>query len=495
MRAHHWRSALELARASRTDEPALVERTRLALRDSGDRAAGLNNHAAAASLYEEALDLWPADDFERVNLVFRRARALFRAYDARAEGALEEARDALLGAGDRVRAGEAEGLRAHIAWDRGHGDVVRGRLSRARELVGDAVSPSAARVLSTSGRMLTIANEPEEGRRYAEAALAMAEELRLDEVRAHALATVGMAKNDLDGGSGIEDIERALALALDADSPTASSIVNNLAVQNIIGGDLARADDLYAEALRLAERFGDASGIRFIRGNRIWMAFARGRWSEALSGADAFIAECEAGSPHTQEGIVRHARAQIRLAQGDTEGALEDAAHALALARERHDPVSLVAALSISAALRAEGSALEEARALVDELVPLIHEVGPHGAIVQVAVFADWLRATDELRAALAAGRGPRARRWRDTLDAALSGDLARAADTIREVGFVSTEAWIRLRAGLRLIEENTLDEAAGQLSHARAFYRSVDAIAYVGLIERALADAQRDSA
>ena len=66
-------------------------------------------------------------------------------------------------------------------------------------------------------------------------------------------------------------------------------------------GDFRRTDELYAEATRLGERYGDASSVRFVRGNRIWLDFMLGRWDRALESADTFIAECEAGSPHTLE--------------------------------------------------------------------------------------------------------------------------------------------------------------------------------------------------
>ena len=43
----------------RRDDDDLIERARFSLRDAGDRAFGLNNLAAAASLYDDALGLWP----------------------------------------------------------------------------------------------------------------------------------------------------------------------------------------------------------------------------------------------------------------------------------------------------------------------------------------------------------------------------------------------------------------------------------------------------
>ena len=53
-----------------------AERARLALREAGDRAFGLNAFPAAAEYYEDALALWPPEDPERPALALRfRARA------------------------------------------------------------------------------------------------------------------------------------------------------------------------------------------------------------------------------------------------------------------------------------------------------------------------------------------------------------------------------------------------------------------------------------
>ena len=118
MLAHHWRSALELARAAGRDGGDLADRARLALRDAGDRAFALNAFAAADGTTTDALALWPEDDSERAELLFRRARALYIAGDERRQAALEEARDALLAAGDIEAAAEAE---AFLATRRGTG--------------------------------------------------------------------------------------------------------------------------------------------------------------------------------------------------------------------------------------------------------------------------------------------------------------------------------------------------------------------------------------
>ena len=117
--AHHYPSALELSRAAGRPTDELAEPARLALRDGGDRAFALNAFAHAAHLYEQALELSPADDPARPELLFRRAHALHLGGDERQFEALEVARDALLEAGDRDGAAEAQALLARAWWYRG----------------------------------------------------------------------------------------------------------------------------------------------------------------------------------------------------------------------------------------------------------------------------------------------------------------------------------------------------------------------------------------
>ncbi|MEX2614441.1 MAG: adenylate/guanylate cyclase domain-containing protein [Gaiellaceae bacterium] len=486
--AHHWRSALDLARALGGDEAVLVDRTRLALRNAGDRAFALNSYAVAAAQYEEALGLWPGDDEERPNLLFRLGRALYDAYDDRREQALDEARDALLAAGESELAAETEAFLALVSWYQGHGEAARAHLSRAQELTGDSVSASGARVLAVSARNRAIAGEYEDGRTIAETALEMAEALGLDELRAHALTTIGMAKNFLGDPSGLQDMERALELALEIDSPVASSIVNNLAVEAFLAGDLTRAEALYADALRIAERLGDAEGVRFIGANLIWVAFMRGRWDEASAGAEDFVAECEAGSPHTNELGMRLVRGSIRRARGDADGALADHLHAVALARERAAPLDLVAALLTCAARHAERGELAEARALVDEAIPIVRETGVARGVVELVPFAESLDVRDALREAMEANPPRRDIPWRNAALLALRDDLRDAADIFSAAGNPTFEAELRLYGGERLIEAGRRREGEAELEKALAFYRSVGATFFIQRGEQLLA-------
>ncbi len=495
MLAYHWSSALELVRASGRDDDEMVEETRRALRAAGDRAFGLNSFPVAAAQYEDALALWP-DDAERPALLFQLAVALHRSYDdGRRQEALETARDALLAVGDTERASEAESFLARVFWERGQHDLVPEHLARAEALAGNTVSAAAARVLAFAGRVREIAGETDEGRRLAEAALATATELGLEELRAHALTTIGMAKNDIDFGSGVADMERALEIALAADSQVASSIVNNLAVYATFEGDFPRTDELYAEATRLGERYGDASSVRFVRGNRIWLDFMLGRWDRALESADTFIAECEAGSPHTLEEFAREVRSELRLARGDRDGALRDQLQSFEHAQARNEPFHLLGSLALTAALYTELEQLDEAHGLAVQVPPLVRENGIHGALTRLGPFVEELGIGDELRDAVAAGPGPFYPMWRGVIDHILAGELGEAADMMASAGNPTVEADLRKHAGLRMLAAGRTSDAEVELARALVFYRSVDASAYVAEIERSLAGFQSESA
>ena len=71
MLAHHYASALELARAAGQDVDGVAERARVRSAMRATRAATLHALAAAERYYREALELTPTDDPERPELLFR----------------------------------------------------------------------------------------------------------------------------------------------------------------------------------------------------------------------------------------------------------------------------------------------------------------------------------------------------------------------------------------------------------------------------------------
>jgi class 3 adenylate cyclase/tetratricopeptide (TPR) repeat protein len=486
MRAYHWRSALDLMRASGTDDEQVAERVRLSLRDAGDRAFGLNSHAVAASLYEDALQLWP-DDGERAQLVFKRARALFLSDDQRSVHELGLARDALVAAGRPEDAAEAEAFLAQLSWFRGRYADVFPHLHAAEALVADApASPAVARVLAWSARYRFLAGEHEIGLQRAEEALAMAESLGLDDLRVHALTTIGSAKENLGDTTGRLDLERAVAIGRSANSPMVAGALNNITVF-IDTQDMRRVDELNREAQREAGRFGDATLSRFLRGNSIACLWMLGEWDEAMSIADDFIAQCEQGSPNVLEGPSRLFRGYMTLARGRTESALPDFRRALEMAREGSsgDPDVLVPALVRNAWADLRIGREDEARDAFAEALPLLMEY-PYTRPWMVAEVAFELGDTSVVRDALlqlppAAGR--------HGMLAVLDGDFAAAADLYAAANLLLFEAEARLRWSEQLFSEGNRAAAEAEVEKALAFYRPIGASLFVERGERLLAE------
>jgi predicted ATPase/class 3 adenylate cyclase len=493
MLAHHWQSAFALARAAGVEDDDLADRARLALREAGDRAAALNAYPTAEKYYAEALALWPDDNSERADLVFRRARSLHLAGDDRRQDALIEARDALLAVGAPEPAAEADAFLAHGAWYRGDRETAEQHFSQAEALVGQrGASASKARVLALAARFRMLKGENEQAIRVAQAALELAQELALDELRAHALTTIGSAKNRIELYTGRAELERGLEIALEADSPIAATSLNNLAVLAVWEGDFPRAYQIYPQCEQIAQRFGDLDALRFSRGNWIYGSYVTGRWDEAVEAADRFILEC-ASSPHYAEGLVRDARASIRLGRGDVEGSKEDDAFVLDQARRIKDPqrvLPTLASVALSSIVRGDE---DGARVLATEALAVARaHVNLTGAANHLMFVAGQLGIRDELRdVAEQSPEGP----WKELTLAGATGDLSLAGDLYAKFGATSFEGLARLFGGQSLIEAGHVDEGETELGRALEFYRSVSATFYIEKIEKLLARAQSASA
>jgi class 3 adenylate cyclase len=489
--AFHWRSALELAQAAGQDTAELATLARLAFRAAGDRAYAVNAYPVAAGYYAEALTLWPTESDALPQLDYRYADALYVADDERALNALETARSALLEAGDLETAAGAELSLSRIWWHRGHNDQAREHEERAEELVGGSTSHAGARVLAYIARTRTIAGDAAGGLRLASDALVRAEELHIDELRAHALSTVGLAKGFLGDPTGPEDETRALDLALAINSPFAGTIANNVAVAAVFDFDLVQAADLFAETLRIAERVGDASGMRWARHQLAWSALVLGYWDDALRQFDAFIAECEAGSPHYLEARSRCDRARIREGRGDSAGALTDYERALALTQSMTDPQARLPGLASTVAGFELLGRTRDARKLAAELVGRIADPPAETGIVVAFDFAYTRAAAEfepELREAL---KNAPQRPWTTLALTCFDREFVRAAEMWAEAGSPTWEARLRLRAAEELIQNGRRVEADEQAQKALAFYRTVGAAYYVDRLEALVREAE----
>jgi class 3 adenylate cyclase/tetratricopeptide (TPR) repeat protein len=487
MLAHHYVSALDLARAAGLDTAAIADRARGTLREAGERAFGLYAYASAARFYAAALDLWPGGDSERPHLLLRYGYALYHG-EGTGGDVLEEAREALLGLGNREEAAEADALLAELWWHRGQRDRAFEHLERAQELVREA-RPSRAKawVLCQASRYSMLAEENEAAIALGREALEMAEALGLEELRAHALNNIGTARSRSDP-AGLVDIERSIEIARSVNSPEAWRGYNNLETSLVLAGELERAWSMATEARALIYRFGIPRYVTFARVHEIGEHYMRGSWDVCLELVDAFIAECEAGAPRYLEPDARGVRALVRAARGDVAGAAEDAQRGLEQARETKDPQSLYPSIARGGWAFAAAGRDAEANALADELLELLSS-GATGmlSIPELAWLLVGYGRGAELLAVLDR-RNDRPTPWLEGGRAAAGGDFVQAAGIFGAIGARPHEGLARLHAARAFREAGRGAEAEAQLLGALAFYRSVGAARLVREAESLLA-------
>jgi tetratricopeptide (TPR) repeat protein len=492
MLAHHYQSALELDRAmGRPIDPAFAERAVATFREAGDRAAALNAVVSAAGFYESGLELAPAGSVVRAGLLFQlgRAKVVSGAPDI---DLLISARDELLQCGERETAAEAEAALAEVHWFRGDTAQGASHVARARDLVETrGLSSAKASVISAVSRYLMLAGESAEAIRLGREALAMAEQLGLDELRANTLNNIGVARVDSDDQGGLGDLEEGLAIALQANLPGAICRTRaNLCGTLLVNGDLEKSLAYLEEGAADASRFGLVRDGRWFRGQRPELQFHLGRWDEALIGAEEFLAEVEAGSPHYGTAGALTVRARIRLGRDDIRGATADSERALALARLVKDPQALFPVMADCAYVLHDSGEIQRAAELVDEfLVEAAARagVGFGGGITAMHVLAwtAWaLGRGEEFLTVLPASQVA----WVRAAAAFASGDVGLAADICTQIGSATEEAYDRMWLAEALVQQDRRAEAEVQLQRALAFYRSVGATRYLRQAEELLA-------
>jgi tetratricopeptide (TPR) repeat protein len=318
----------------------------------------------------------------------------------------------------------------------------------------------------------------------------MAEALGLDQERARTLNYMGWARIDSGDAGGLADLERAVAIAVEANLPDTVTVYGNLANAVIGMGDLARGFELQTRALQAAERFGLASDVRTARWERVSQDYWQGDWDAVLGAAGELLAAAEAGAAHFMERACRQMRGLVRLARGDLPGALADAARAVELATRLQDVEAPPPALAFHARVLLASGQAGAAAARADELLA---ELAGRGAFPtnpdwsgDLAIVLRALGRSRELTALAAAAAIPTP--WLAAATAVATGDFERAAARYAEIGSRPDEAHARLRAGERLLAAGRRTEGTAQIERALGFYRRVGAGAYLREAEELLA-------
>jgi class 3 adenylate cyclase/tetratricopeptide (TPR) repeat protein len=470
---HHYLAAIELARAAGIDASPFAAPAAAALLRAADRSLALNAFAAAARMYEEALALGLPDE-DRPRALFRRGVALNVLGDPARIAALEEARSLFEAAGDDEAAGEASSMLAEACWYSGRMEEHKAALSRAQELVqGHELSAAVTRVRAQTARYLMLDGEHEEAIRVGREALQVAEQLGLDELHADLLVTIGTAMSNTAPGAGDEMVEEAAALGAALNSVVGPRALNNLAVSKYNQGSVRREHELMLDSRAAAERIGSDNFVRFAEGNLCWTFYALGDWDEALRRSDAFIAECEAGSTHSLEGIAQYTRAQILLGRDDVDGALRALSRTTELAAPSEGGRTFARNYLLVARVSYELGNFEEARAALLTALTESDRTYSHDAVT-ILLLAKSLGLADRLEEILArVGNGP----WVEIARLFVAGEDSEAAGRLDEAGDLSLAAQVRLRS-----------QGDGELERAVDFFASVGATRYLTRAEAQLA-------
>jgi class 3 adenylate cyclase/tetratricopeptide (TPR) repeat protein len=486
--AHHYTSALEYAGAAGLETAELSRRARAALRDAGRRAVALNAFMSAQRFYEQALSLTPDDDPEWPRLALEHAEAT--AYvDLSGDRFLLRARDALL-AGDVDDAARAEMVLGEYRWLRGDRDSAMEYFRSAEDLAANVRQDDARlRVLANLGRFAMLADEYERALRLGRQALALAEQLGRDEMRSHALNTIGSARAAMGDASGMEDLEESCEIARRAGGPEYLRATGNLASMLFCAGRLRGAFELHREALEIAREIGYEEPTRWLSTEIAVDLEVAGAWDDARQFVEELIPGY-AESPFWIEPQTRVCRARMAIAAGDVAQAVADADRAVELGREGRSFQSSCDPLAFRARLHAELGELDAAGRLVSELLDTWEET--RSGYLDQWVLEAWYaagRAGDEerLEAAMAA-MPPNA--WLAAAASMIERDFSASFARLDDMGAASSAALARLWAAEWLVEEGRPAEAGPFLQQTLAFWRSVGASAYTRRGESLLAAA-----
>jgi class 3 adenylate cyclase/tetratricopeptide (TPR) repeat protein len=368
--AHHYGEALELARVSGDAERAqqLEEPARRHLTMAGDRAFHLDP-IKAGSYYEKALGALAVDDPEHARVSVKVADAVQeegRLHEAVA--GYEEAIPILRHQEDVQSTGGAMVRLALALWRIGETARSRATLDEAVELLEqEPVGPNLVRAYARTAINHVLAGRSREGLDWAAKALPLAEELGLHAEVVRLLQMRGLARQDL-GEAGIDDLRRALALALEhgLGFETATSYTNLAEGLHASAGPAA-ALELLEEAIGFAQNHGLEHHLWWTRSNTAIVLFDLGRWDEAIEVADEVVDWDRSRGGSQLEVAASMSKAVVLAFRGELEAAAALLETLLPRARAIEDLQTLAPALTFAAFVAAQRGDLAVAGGLLEE--------------------------------------------------------------------------------------------------------------------------------
>jgi class 3 adenylate cyclase/tetratricopeptide (TPR) repeat protein len=464
MRAHHYRQALDYARAAGTATDQLVARTREALGEAAERATALGSLDSAVSLFEAALELTPAGEPGRPMLLYGYCDAL-ELIGRTDPAVLSAAIDELTQAGEAAAAATLETVLGWEKTDAGHSDEAGQAFARAEALVASAPpSREKARALAGLATAMAIRGGRARAVVLGHEAVELAE--TFGDAYAAARARNGMALAlPYDDPEAVRLLEQAVAIATEANSPVLSLLLVNLSGYLEHAGRLADARAVGPEMADAARRFGNARRVFELAQMECNWALSAGGWAAAEQRASELM---ENAPTPWDRASVQSIRIQLRMALGKLEPALADAEELDRFVGSTGEPQLVAMNHAHDAICHASLGHLDLAAQAVDRWYA-IDQQGATETDVWVATAA-WL-----------AGRGDRfgelappsfSSPWYEAASAIAGGRLGVAAGILQDIGSLSNEALTRLVWAEHLADQGRHGEAAPHLERALEIYQ-----------------------
>ncbi len=370
--AHHYRQALELARASGNTEEArqLELGTRRFLVMAGDRAAALDA-AKAARYYREALDLLPPDDPARgQTLVKASDMAVCIGEFGASQEFLREAIAGFRAAGEGGKEGTALAKLSKSFRDSGDTERSRELLTSAIEVLQrEGTTDELSYAYVQLGGDWLFSGSPSEALQWADKALHLAEGSGSLEDQARALGIRGLARCELAETDGIEDLRRALAITKELDKPEwITSAYVALAYMTWLSEGPQQAEALYDQAIEIGEKRGVIGDSMWARAESVWPLFDLGEWDEVLSRTQHVVEWEELHGGTQMRAMTLPYKAAVILHRGGVDEAVSMTESFLDLAREIGDLQVVVPALAVGGVAHAAAGDHPTATSLIHEL-------------------------------------------------------------------------------------------------------------------------------
>jgi class 3 adenylate cyclase/tetratricopeptide (TPR) repeat protein len=289
---HHSQQALELAEAAGVAEVAdLRDRLHRFLLQAAERASKLD----AKKAYEyctRALELTPPDHSDRGDALERTGQAAWEAgHLGESQALMAEALAQYRAQGDTAAVGRALSTASHLSWAAGHRIEAEQALAEAVDLL--EAQPPGPDLAIAYGRMAgraMMSGRSQECLDFANKAIALGEQLGVEERVLFAKQARGTALCELGDPGGIPALRDALSSALELGRGMVPGVAyNNLGHFLWVMESAREGLATKREGIEFARRRGLEGNVRWIQMETMWLLFDLGDWDAVLSVANELL--------------------------------------------------------------------------------------------------------------------------------------------------------------------------------------------------------------